>query len=167
MLLERGPRDYMDTLAHCKSKLDIKRIAPGHGPMGEPEAIDHLINYLWWLLREVDEAIRLGLTRDAAIEAITLPKRFLISRFSPGQDIQAMEVPDQRIDSRRGFLLAIEGPQSRDHVHGAVAIAKNPPHGFACAFHIRWIAIQHPETRTDVGNDARERLVDLVGDRSC
>ena len=57
MLLEGGPREYIDTLARCKSKLDIKQIIPGHGPMGKPEAIDHLINYLWWLLREVDEAI--------------------------------------------------------------------------------------------------------------
>jgi cyclase len=59
MLLEGGPREYIDTLARCKSKLDIKRIVPGHGPMGKPKAIDHLISYLWWLLREVDEAVRL------------------------------------------------------------------------------------------------------------
>jgi cyclase len=63
MLLEGGPREYLDTLARCKNKLDIKRIVPGHGPLGKPEAIDHLIAYLWWLLREVDEAIRLGLSR--------------------------------------------------------------------------------------------------------
>ena len=29
--------------------------------MGRPEAFDELIAYLWWLLRPVDEAIRLGL----------------------------------------------------------------------------------------------------------
>lgn len=90
MLLEGGPREYIHTLARCKSKLDIKRIVPGHGPIGKPEEIDHLINYLWWLLREVDEAIRLGLTRDAAIEAITLPKRFLIPRFSPASRVNPL-----------------------------------------------------------------------------
>jgi hypothetical protein len=58
--------------------------------MGKPVAIDLLISYLWWLLREVDEAIRLGLTRDAAIEVITLPKRFLISRFSPASRVNPL-----------------------------------------------------------------------------
>jgi hypothetical protein len=58
--------------------------------MGKPEAIDNLVNYLWWLWREVDEALRLGLTRDAAIEAITLPKRFLISRFSPASRVNPL-----------------------------------------------------------------------------
>jgi cyclase len=90
MLLEGAPREYIDTLARCKNKLDIKQFVPGHGPMGKPEAIDNLINYLWWLLREVDEAIRLGLTRDAAIEAIRLPKRFLISRFHPASRVNPL-----------------------------------------------------------------------------
>lgn len=90
MLLEGGPREYIDTLAKCKNKLDIKRIVPGHGPMGKPEAFGHLIAYLWWLLREVDEAVRLGLTSTAAIEAITLDKRFLVSRFSPASRLNPL-----------------------------------------------------------------------------
>jgi len=90
MLLEGGPREYIDTLARCKNKLDIKRIIPGHGPMGKPPAFDNLISHLWWLLREVDEALRLGLTSTAAIEAITLDKRFLVSRFSPASRVNPL-----------------------------------------------------------------------------
>jgi hypothetical protein len=51
---------------------------------------DHLIAYLWWLLREVDTAVRLGLTSDAAVEAITLDKRFLVSRFSPASRLNPL-----------------------------------------------------------------------------
>lgn len=43
--------------------------------MGKPAAFNKLIAYLWWLSREVDEAIRLGLTSTAAI-AITLDNVF-------------------------------------------------------------------------------------------
>ena len=90
MLLEGGPRQYIDTLARCKNNLDIKHIVPGHGPFGKPQAFDHLIAYLWWLLREVDEAVRLGLTSTGAIEAITLDKRFLVSRFSPASRLNPL-----------------------------------------------------------------------------
>jgi cyclase len=90
MLLEGGPREYIDTLARCKNKLDIKHIVPGHSPMGNREAFDHLIAYLWWLLREVDEAVRVGLTSAAAVEAITLDKRFLVSRFSPASRLNPL-----------------------------------------------------------------------------
>lgn len=90
MLLEGGPREYINTLARCKSTLDVKRIIPGHGPMGRPEAFDNLIAYLWWLLREVDEAVRLGLTSAAAVEAITLDKRFLASRFNPASRLNPL-----------------------------------------------------------------------------
>lgn len=90
MLLEGGPREYIDTLARCKNKLEIKRIIPGHGPMGTSAAIDKLIAYLWWLLREVDEALRLGLSRVAAVEAISLDKRFLVSRFSPASRVNLL-----------------------------------------------------------------------------
>lgn len=90
MLLESGPREYIDTLARCKNRLEISRIVPGHGPMGKPEAFDNLIAYLWWLLREVDQAVRLGLSSTAAIEAITLDKRFLVSRLSPASRINPL-----------------------------------------------------------------------------
>jgi cyclase len=90
MLLEGGPREYIDTLARCKNKLEIKRIIPGHGPMGTSAAFDKLIAYLWWLLREVDEALRLGLTSTAAVEAISLEKRFLVSRFHPAAHVNPL-----------------------------------------------------------------------------
>ncbi len=67
---------------HHALALRIRRIVPGHGPLGHAAAFDHLIGYLWWLLREVDAAIRLGLTSAAAAEAIVLDRRFLVSRFS-------------------------------------------------------------------------------------
>ena len=66
-----GPREYIRTLAKCKNKLDIERIVPGHGLLGKPETFIHLIAYLWWLLREVDEAVRLGLNIAAAIKSVT------------------------------------------------------------------------------------------------
>jgi cyclase len=90
MLLEGGPREYIDTLARCKDKLQIKRIVPGHGPMGKLEAFDKLIAYLWWLLKEVDEALRLGLSETAAVEVITLDKHFLVSRFSPASRVNPL-----------------------------------------------------------------------------
>jgi cyclase len=83
MLLEGGPRPYIDTLARFKNQLALRRIVPGHGPIGSAAAVDHLIAYLWWLLREVDVAVRLGLTADAAVEALPLDKRFMASRLSP------------------------------------------------------------------------------------
>jgi cyclase len=90
MLLEGGPRDYIDTFARCKNKLDIQRIVPGHGPMGKGEAFDRLIACPWWLLKEVDEALRLGLTDTAAIEPISLDRRFLVNRFSPASRVNPL-----------------------------------------------------------------------------
>ncbi|MBV8673509.1 MAG: hypothetical protein JOZ33_08755 [Acidobacteriaceae bacterium] len=58
--------------------------------MGKPAAFDKLIAYLWWLLREVEEAFRLGLSETAAIETIKLDKRFVVSRFSPASRINPL-----------------------------------------------------------------------------
>jgi cyclase len=90
MLLEAGPREYLDTLARCKNTLEVERIVPGHGPLGKPAAFDHLIAYLWWLLREVDDAVRLGLSSHAVVEAVTLDNRFLFSGFSPASRLNPM-----------------------------------------------------------------------------
>ena len=38
---------------------------------------------------------------------------------------------------QREFLLAKQSTQPRDHIRGAVAVAKGPPHGFARAVDIR------------------------------
>jgi len=85
--------------------------------MGKPEAILNLINYLWWLFREVDEAIRLGLTRDAATEAITLPKRFLISRFSPASRVSPLIQNFHRLNVMATYqaLSNERGEQSKIH----------------------------------------------------
>src|SRR5689334_6054810 len=90
MTRARPSPSSIDTLARAKNQLDIKRIIPGHGPMGQPLAFNHLIAYLWWLLREVDEAVRLGLTEVAAVEAITLDQRFLVSRLSPASRLNPL-----------------------------------------------------------------------------
>jgi hypothetical protein len=58
--------------------------------MGKGEAFDRLISYLWWLLRKVDEARRLGLTETAAIEAISLDRRFLVNPFSPASRVNPL-----------------------------------------------------------------------------
>jgi cyclase len=97
MLLKGGPREYIDTLARCKNELDLERIVPGHGPLGKPVTFDHLIAYLWWLLREVDEALRLGLSSRAAVEAVTLNKRFLVSRFSPASRLNPLRLNFHRL----------------------------------------------------------------------
>lgn len=76
--------------ARRKNALDIKNFVPGHGPMGKPGAFDKLIAYLWWLLRKVDEAIRLGLTS----------KRW--QRLA------------QRVDFRIVEILVLEGTQHLD-----------------------------------------------------
>jgi hypothetical protein len=47
-------------------------------------------NYLWWLLREVDVAVRLGLTADAAMEALPLDKKFMESRLSPAARVNPL-----------------------------------------------------------------------------
>ena len=76
MEIQQRPAHYGGLIsilkARRKNTLDIKSFVPGHGPMGKPAAFDKLIAYLWWLLRKVDVAIRLGLTSTTAIEAITL-----------------------------------------------------------------------------------------------
>ena len=73
-LISRGSTEYIDTLARCKTTLEIEQIVPGHGPLGRPAAFDHLIAYLWWLLREVDDAVRVGLSSRATVEAVTLDR---------------------------------------------------------------------------------------------
>jgi len=49
--------------------------------MSKPEPLDHLISYLWWLLREVGEAIRLGLTRVGNCDSSNLPHLTRACRF--------------------------------------------------------------------------------------
>ena len=66
---------------------------------------------------------------------------------------------------QRELLLAEQRTQPRDHIRGAVAIANRAPRGFARTVDVWRIGIQHPQTGAGVGDDARERLVDLVSDR--
>ena len=65
----------------------------------------------------------------------------------------------------RELLLAEECAQPRNHVGGAIAVANRTSCGLACTGDIGRHAIQHSKARAGVGDDARERLVDLVSDR--
>jgi len=112
VLLEGGPRKYIDTLAHCKKALDVKCIIPGHGPMGGRAAFDKSIAYLWSRLREVDEAIGLGLTRAAAIEAISPDKRSPNNSAGPSRSLPSKSAGNWR--SRHRHTSA--GAWSRDLV---------------------------------------------------
>ncbi len=62
-------------------------------------------------------------------------------------------------------LLAEERAQPRDDLGGPLAVADGPPRGFARAGDVGRIRGEHPQARARVGDDAGERLVDLVCDR--
>ena len=64
-------------------------------------------------------------------------------------------------------LLLNSARNLRNHIRGAVAIANRAPRRFARTVDVGRSGIQHPKARTGVGDDARERLVDLMGDRRC
>ena len=78
-------------------------------------------------------------------------------------DLSRGLVQIQRLE--RELLLAEQRTQPRDHLRGAVAIANRPPRRLTRTVDVRRIGIEHPQARTGVGDDARERLVDLMGDR--
>jgi cyclase len=83
MLLEPSAREYMDTLARVKAKLDICYIVPGHGPIGHPVSFDRTIRYLWGLLQDVTAAYEAGLSVEAAVEAVELRKEFKLPFYMP------------------------------------------------------------------------------------
>jgi hypothetical protein len=66
---------------------------------------------------------------------------------------------------RRRGLLREERAQPGDHVGRAVAVADRAPRGLARAVDVRRIGGQHAQAGAGVGDDARQRLVDLVRDR--
>jgi hypothetical protein len=51
-----------------------------------------------WLLWEVNEAVRLGLTSTPAIEAITLGKCFLVSRFNAASGLNPLLINFRRLN---------------------------------------------------------------------
>jgi cyclase len=67
MLLEGGPRPYIESLRRMRAALDVSMIVPGHGPMARgPETIDWMIDYL----AELDREVRGGMARGVKLDDI-------------------------------------------------------------------------------------------------
>ena len=110
------------------------------------------------------------------LDAIAGDDREIIGELRLKNDAISLKVAQrQRDDLSRGVVqierlqrelpLAEQRTQARDHVRRAVAIANRAPRGFARAVDVRRIGGQHPQTGAGVGDDARERLIDLMSDR--
>ncbi|HEY1214063.1 MAG TPA: MBL fold metallo-hydrolase [Bryobacteraceae bacterium] len=98
MLLEVGPLPYIETLARCKAALDIDTIVPGHGPLGKPVALDRTIQYLWALLQDVTTAANLGLSAEAAVEAVRLRPEFELPWWFPVRSLRRLMTNFQRLN---------------------------------------------------------------------
>ena len=64
------------------------------------------------------------------------------------------------------LLLAEQRAQASDHFRRAIAIAKRAPRRLARAINVGRRGIQHPHAGAGVRDDARQRLIHFVRDRS-
>ena len=65
MLLEGGPRPYIESLRRMRAALDVRTIVPGHGPLAQGnDTIDWMIAYLDALDHEVRQGINRGLSLE-------------------------------------------------------------------------------------------------------
>ena len=78
-------------------------------------------------------------------------------------DFPCCFVQIQRLDSE--FLLAEQCTQTRDHISGAVPVAKHSPRGLPRTLDVWRTRIQHPKAGARIRDDAGKRLIDLVRDR--
>jgi cyclase len=77
MLLEGGPRPYIDSLTRMRETLDVETVVCGHGPMGDgKDAIDTMIGYLQRLEESVGVALRKGYDLERAVDDNVLADRF-------------------------------------------------------------------------------------------
>jgi cyclase len=84
MLLEGGPRPYIDSLRRMRATLDVEVVVPGHGPMGDgPEAIDSLIEYLARLDESVRSSFESGMDIEATLADNPIPPGRLLPDASP------------------------------------------------------------------------------------
>jgi cyclase len=84
MLLEGGPRPYIDSLRRMKATLDVEVVVPGHGPMGDgPEAIDSLIEYLAHLDQSVRSSFESGMDIETTLADNPIPPGRLLPEASP------------------------------------------------------------------------------------
>jgi cyclase len=78
MLLEGGPGPYIESLEKMRETIDVATVVCGHGPMGDgKDAIDTMIGYLQQLEESVSKALRDGDELEHAVDANTLPERFV------------------------------------------------------------------------------------------
>lgn len=83
MLLEGGPRPYIDSLRKMRATLDVEVVVPGHGPMARgPESIDSLIEYLGSLDESVRSSFESGADMDATLAANPIPSGRLLPEAS-------------------------------------------------------------------------------------
>src|SRR3954447_3918571 len=66
---------------------------------------------------------------------------------------------------QRQQLLAEESTQTCDHISSTVAVAKGAARRFACPRQIWGVGVQHSKACAGIGDDARQRLVDLMRGR--
>jgi len=77
MLLEGGPRPYIESLERMRDSIDVATVVCGHGPMGDgSEAIETLIAYLRGLDDDVGRSVIEGVGLDRVLEATELPSGF-------------------------------------------------------------------------------------------
>lgn len=84
MLLEGGPRPYLQTLKAVKETLPIKTIVPGHAPMGEgPAALDTLIDYLEELDTRVRTEREAGMSLETMLASYPCPENLVLPAHLP------------------------------------------------------------------------------------
>ncbi|HKN68489.1 MAG TPA: MBL fold metallo-hydrolase [Gemmatimonadaceae bacterium] len=95
MLLEGGPRQYIESLERMRASLDVRTIVPGHGPMAQgAETIDWMIEYLQALDREV----RAGMSRRLTLEQILARRQAPTAEQLPPQARQHLGDLNRNMD---------------------------------------------------------------------
>jgi cyclase len=98
MLLEIGPRDYIQTLERCQRALDIDTIVPGHGPLGSADSMQRTIDYLWALYRDVKEAFDAELSAEGAVGAVRIRPEFRLPWWFPIRKMHSLMENFQRLN---------------------------------------------------------------------
>ena len=110
------------------------------------------------------------------MNTIATDDRQILGEFRMQDDAIPLKIGGRHRDDLPGGLVQVQWlerelplgeqrAQPRNHIRGTVAIADRAARGFARTLDVRGSRIQHPKARTGIGNDAREGLIDLMGDR--
>jgi glyoxylase-like metal-dependent hydrolase (beta-lactamase superfamily II) len=85
MLLEGGPRPYIDSLRKMRASTSRVVVVPGHGPMASgPESIDTLIDCLLQLDESVRTFFESGVDIEATLAANRIPSG-QVGCYAPAQ----------------------------------------------------------------------------------